>query len=346
MTYTITVQPSGRSFEAEPAETMLAAGIRQGIGLPYGCKDGACGSCKCKKISGTVTHGPHQDKALSAQEEADGYVLTCCGTATSDVVLESRQVTHAGAFPIKKMPARVATLEKLSPDVVRLKLQLPANDIIQYHAGQYVEFILRDGARRSYSMANAPHTLIESGAPMVDLHIRHMPGGKFTDHVFGAMKEKESLRIEGPYGSFHLQESPKPIVLLASGTGFAPIKAIIEHMQFMGITREAVLYWGGRRPQDLYMDDWVQARCAEMPNLTYVPVVSDALPEDGWSGRTGFVHLAVLQDFADLSGHQVYACGAPIVVDSARKDFVEKAGLPEHEFFADAFTSEADKLSV
>lgn len=346
MTYTITVQPSGRSFEAEPAETMLAAGIRQGIGLPYGCKDGACGSCKCKKISGTVTHGPHQDKALSAQEEADGYVLTCCGTATSDVVLESRQVTHAGAFPIKKMPARVALLEKLSPDVVRLKLQLPANDIIQYHAGQYVEFILRDGARRSYSMANAPHTLIESGAPMVDLHIRHMPGGKFTDHVFSAMKEKEILRIEGPYGSFHLQESPKPIVLLASGTGFAPIKAIIEHMQFMGITREAVLYWGGRRPHDLYMNDWVQARCAEMPNLTYVPVVSDALPEDGWSGRTGFVHLAVLQDFADLSGHQVYACGAPIVVDSARKDFVEKAGLPEHEFFADAFTSEADKLSV
>ena len=346
MTYTITVQPSGRSFEAEPAETMLAAGIRQGIGLPYGCKDGACGSCKCKKISGTVTHGPHQDKALSAQEEADGYVLTCCGTATSDVVLESRQVTHAGAFPIKKMPARVATLEKLSPDVVRLKLQLPANDIIQYHAGQYVEFILRDGARRSYSMANAPHTLIESGAPMVDLHIRHMPGGKFTDHVFGAMKEKEILRIEGPYGSFHLQESPKPIVLLASGTGFAPIKAIIEHMQFMGITRDAVLYWGGRRPQDLYMDEWVKARCAEMPHLKYVPVVSDALPEDGWSGRTGFVHLAVLQDLPDLSGHQVYACGAPIVVDSARKDFVEKAGLPEHEFFADAFTSEADKLSV
>ena len=346
MTYTITVQPSGRSFEAEPAETMLAAGIRQGIGLPYGCKDGACGSCKCKKISGTVTHGPHQDKALSAQEEADGYVLTCCGTATSDVVLESRQVTHAGAFPIKKMPARVATLEKLSPDVVRLKLQLPANDIIQYHAGQYVEFILRDGARRSYSMANAPHTLIESGAPMVDLHIRHMPGGKFTDHVFGAMKEKEILRIEGPYGSFHLQESPKPIVLLASGTGFAPIKAIIEHMQFMGITRDAVLYWGGRRPHDLYMDEWVKARCAEMPHLKYVPVVSDALPEDGWSGRTGFVHLAVLQDLPDLSGHQVYACGAPIVVDSARKDFVEKAGLPEHEFFADAFTSEADKLSV
>ena len=346
MTYTITVQPSGRSFEAEPAETMLAAGIRQGIGLPYGCKDGACGSCKCKKLSGSVTHGPHQEKALSAQEEADGYVLTCCGTAQSDVVLESRQVTHAGAFPIKKMPARVAALEKLSPDVMRIKLQLPANDIIQYHAGQYVEFILRDGARRSYSMANAPHTLIESGAPMVDLHVRHMPGGKFTDHVFSAMKEKEILRIEGPYGSFHLRDdSPKPMVLLASGTGFAPIKAIIEHMQFMGITRDAMLYWGGRRPHDLYLHDWVLARCAEMPHLTYVPVVSDALAEDAWSGRTGFVHQAVLQDLPDLSGHQVYACGAPIVVDSARKDYVEKAGLPSEEFYADAFTSEADKAA-
>ena len=346
MAFTITVQPSGRSFEAEAGETMLTAGIRQGIGLPYGCKDGACGSCKCKKLSGTVSHGPHQDKALSAQEEADGYVLTCCGTPTSDVVLESRQVTHAGAFPIKKMPARVALLEKLSPDVVRLKLQLPANDIIQYHAGQYVEFILRDGARRSYSMANAPHTLIESGAPMVDLHVRHMPGGKFTDHVFSAMKEKEILRIEGPYGSFHLRDdSPKPMVLLASGTGFAPIKAIIEHMQFMGITRDAMLYWGGRRPHDLYLHDWVLARCAEMPHLTYVPVVSDALAEDAWSGRTGFVHQAVLQDLPDLSGHQVYACGAPIVVDSARKDYVEKAGLPSEEFYADAFTSEADKAA-
>ncbi|MDO5626095.1 MAG: CDP-6-deoxy-delta-3,4-glucoseen reductase [Pseudomonadota bacterium] len=346
MAFNITVQPSGRSFEAEAGETMLTAGIRQGIGLPYGCKDGACGSCKCKKRSGTVTHGPHQDKALSTQEEADGYVLTCCGTATSDVVLESRQVTHAGAFPIKKMPARVAQLEPLSPDVMRVKLQLPANDIIQYHAGQYVEFILRDGARRSYSMANAPHTLIESGAPMVDLHIRHMPGGKFTDHVFGAMKEKEILRIEGPYGSFHLRDdSPKPIVLLASGTGFAPIKAIIEHMQFMGITRDAVLYWGGRRPHDLYMDAWVREKCAEMPHLKYVPVVSDALHEDGWAGRTGFVHQAVLQDLPDLSGHQVYACGAPIVVDSARHDYEKKAGLPEEEFYADAFTSEADKLA-
>jgi len=339
MTFQISIQPSGRSFTVEPGETMLAAGIRQGIGLPYGCKDGACGSCKCRKLEGTVVHGVHQSKALSAEEEANGFVLTCCGVPHSDVVLESRQVTEAGAFPIRKMPARVSSLERKSHDVMIVRLQLPANDPFNYRPGQYVEFLLRDGSRRSYSMANAPHN-----GPGLELHVRHMPGGKFTDHVFGVMKEKEIQRIEGPFGSFFLREdSDKPMVLLASGTGFAPIKALIEHMQFQGITRRATLYWGGRRPEDLYMDDWVQAKLLEMPNLDYVPVVSDALPEDAWTGRTGFVHRAVLEDLPDLSGYQVYACGAPIVVDSARNDYCELAGLAEEEFFADAFTTEADK---
>jgi CDP-4-dehydro-6-deoxyglucose reductase len=342
MTFTITVQPSGRTFTAEPAEVILAAGIRQGIGLPYGCKDGACGSCKCKLLSGSVLHGVHQAKALSAEEEAGGYVLTCCGIPQSDVILESRQVTEAGAFPIKKMPVRVNTIERASHDVIVLNLQLPAADTFQYHAGQYVEFLLRDGSRRSYSMANAPHT--QTAGPRIELHIRHMPGGKFTDHVFGAMKEKEIQRIEGPFGSFFLREdSDKPIVLLASGTGFAPVKAIVEHMQFKNITRPTTLYWGGRRPADLYQSAWIEARLAEMPHLRYVPVVSDAQPEDAWLGRTGFVHRAVLADFPDLSGHQVYACGAPIVVESARTEYAALAGLPPEEFYADSFTSEADK---
>ncbi|HAJ13015.1 MAG TPA: CDP-6-deoxy-delta-3,4-glucoseen reductase, partial [Comamonadaceae bacterium] len=301
-----------------------------------------CGSCKCKLVSGQVTHGPHQSKALSAEEEAAGYILTCCGTAQSDVVIESRQVTEEGAYPIKKMPVRVNSLTRASHDVIVLQLQLPAADTFKYHAGQYVEFILRDGDRRSYSMANAPHT--QAQGPHVELHIRHMPGGKFTDHVFGAMKEKEILRVEGPYGSFFLREdSDKPVILLASGTGFAPVKAIIEHMRFAGITRPTTLYWGGRRPADLYQDAWVREQAAAMPHLTYVPVVSDALPEDGWTGRTGFVHLAVLQDHPDLSGHEVYACGAPIVVESARHDYITQAGLPEEAFFADAFTSALDK---
>ena len=203
-----------------------------------------------------------------------------------------------------------------------VKLQLPANDTMRYHAGQYVEFILRDGARRSYSMANAPHTWHASYGrrPAIELHIRHMPGGKFTDHVFTAMKEKEILRVEGPYGSFYLREdSDKPMVLLASGTGFAPIKAVIEHMQFKGITRPADACTGAAAGRPICT--WTtgcRQQLAEMPNLKYVPVISNALPEDNWTGRTGFVHKAVLEDFPDLSGHQVYACGAPIVVDSAR----------------------------
>ncbi|MBU1359900.1 MAG: CDP-6-deoxy-delta-3,4-glucoseen reductase [Gammaproteobacteria bacterium] len=341
--FQITVEPSGRQFNVLPDETILAAGIRQGIGLPYGCKDGACGSCKCRKLSGEVTLGAHQSKALSAEEFASGLVLTCCAHAMSDVVLESRQVIEAGAYPIRKMPARVLSLVKKSHDVIMMRLQLPAGEPLQFHAGQYIEFILRDGTRRSYSMANAPHTLTEPGVG-IELHLRHLPGGKFTDHVFGAMKEKEILRIEGPYGSFFLREdSKKPIVLLASGTGFAPIKALLEHMKFKGIDRQATLYWGGRRPEDLYMDEWVRERLAEMPKLSYVPVVSNAVPEDNWTGRTGFVHRAVMEDFDDLSNHQVYACGAPVVIDSAKRDYVAERGLSEDEFFADSFTTEADK---
>lgn len=338
--FQICVEPSGRTFDTGSGETILAAGIRQGINLPYGCKDGACGSCKCKKLSGTVWHGAHQTKALSDAEEAQGFVLTCCAVAASDVILESRQVTAEGAFPIKRMPVRVTQLERKSDDVMRLLLQMPGNDPFHYHAGQYVEFLLKDGKRRSYSMASASH-LIDLG---LELHVRHMPGGVFTDHVFGAMKERDILRIEGPYGSFYLrQDSAKPIIFLASGTGFAPIKALIEDMQFKGISRPATLYWGGRRPSDLYLDDWVKAKLLKLPALRYVPVVSEALPEDHWTGRTGLVHQAVLQDCPDLSGYQVYACGAPIVVDSAQRDYIG-AGLPVDEFYADAFSSEADKM--
>lgn len=342
MTFSVTVQPSGRTFEAQDDETVLAAAIREGVGLPYGCKDGACGSCKCKLLEGRVVHGTHQSKALSPQEEEAGFVLTCCATPQTDLVLESRQVTAAGQFPIKKMPCRVASIERPAPDVAVLRLQLPANDPLQYHAGQYIEFILRDGARRSYSMANAPQ--MQGTPPLIELHIRHMPGGKFTDHVFGAMKEKEILRMEGPFGSFFLREdSDKPVVLLASGTGFAPVKAIIEHMQVRGITRPTVLYWGCRSRQDLYLHEWAEQVAATMPNLRYVPVLSDARPADGWSGRIGYVHEAVMADLPDLSGHQVYACGAPAMVNAAQRDFVARCGLPAEEFYADSFTSEADK---
>ncbi|CAJ0849882.1 CDP-6-deoxy-delta-3,4-glucoseen reductase [Ralstonia flatus] len=344
MAYQINVLPSGRQFQAEDGETILAAALRQGIGLPYGCKNGACGSCKGQVREGSIVQGNHSPNALTAQEATEGRALFCCATPATNVTIEVREVHGAGDVPIKKIPCRVASLEKAAPDVTIVKLQLPATERMQFLAGQYVEFLLRDGKRRSYSIANPPH---DDGP--IELHIRHMPGGAFTDYVFGAkegapaMKERDILRFEGPLGSFFLrEESDKPIILLASGTGFAPIKAIVEHAQFIGSTRPMTLYWGGRRPQDLYMHAKAEEWARTLPNFTYVPVVSNALPEDAWTGRTGFVHQAVMADYPDLSGHEVYACGAPVVINSARTDFAAQCGMHPDAFFADSFTSEAD----
>jgi CDP-4-dehydro-6-deoxyglucose reductase len=338
MTFLITVQPSGTQFPCEGDETVLSAAIRAGVGLPYGCKNGACGSCKGKVLKGAVTHKPHQARALSEQEKLQGMSLFCCALPEGDVVIEAREIGGSSDYPIRKMPTRVQSITRAAPDVAIVTLQLPANEALAYRAGQYVEFLLKDGKRRAYSIACAP-----SLERPLELHIRHLAGGLFTEHVFGAMKERDILRFEGPLGTFFLrEESDKPIVLLASGTGFAPVKALVEHLMHLKSTRPVRLYWGGRRPQDLYMDELCQAWTTTMPDFTYVPVVSDALPEDAWTGRTGFVHAAVMQDIPDLSGYQVYACGAPLMVDAARTEYVAQCGLPADEFFADAFTTEAD----
>ncbi len=338
MTFQVSVNPSGRQFSCEAGETILAAAIRAGVGLPYGCKNGACGSCKGRLVDGAVELGPHQERALPPADQTTGHTLFCCAVPTSNVTIEAREVLGVGDFPIKKVPVRVAALERAADDVMIVSLQLPATERMQYKAGQYVEFLLKDGKRRAYSIATPPHS-----DALLSLHIRHMPGGVFTDHVFGAMKERDILRFEGPLGTFFLREdSNKPIVLLASGTGFAPIKAIVEHWVHSKSTRPVTLYWGGRRPKDLYMHALCEEWARTLPNFRYVPVVSDALPEDGWSGRTGFVHRALMQDLPDLSGHQVYACGAPVMVDAAQSDFTAQCKLPEEEFFADSFTSEAD----
>ena len=226
-------------------------------------------------------------------------------------------------------------------------MQLPAAERFQFLAGQYIEFLLKDGHRRAYSIASAP----EAGGPL-ELHIRHSPGGLFTDFVFGAnaspaLKLKDILRFEGPMGSFFLREdSKKPIIFVAAGTGLAPIKSMIEHMQAQQIQRPIALYWGGRRPGDLYLDALCRTWEQNIPDFRYVPVVSNALPEDQWTGRDGFVHLAAMNDFADMSAYQVYACGAPVVVNAARTDFVAQCRLPSEEFFADSFTSAADFASV
>ena len=341
MTFQVLVNPSGRQFSCDAGESILAAAIRAGVGLPYGCKNGACGSCKGKLISGQAELGTHQERALSAAEREAGQTLFCCAMPQSDVVIEAREVLGVGDFPIKKLPSRVAKLERLTDDVMILSLQLPATERMQFKAGQYIEFLLKDGKRRAYSMATAPHS-----DELLALHIRHMPGGLFTDQVFGTLKEKDILRFEGPLGTFFLREdSEKPIVMLASGTGFAPIKAMIDHWAHQQSTRPVTLYWGGRRPADLYMNALCEEWAKTLPNFRYIPVISDALPEDNWTGRTGFVHKAVMQDLQNLSDYQVYACGAPLMVEAAQRDFVAECKLPNEEFFADSFTSEADLVN-
>lgn len=339
MSFQITVVPSGHQFVCDEGETVLSAAMRAGVGLPYGCKNGACASCKGRLVEGEVQHKPHQERALSKEEESRGMTLFCCALPNSNLVIEAREVVGCSDYPVKKMPTRVAKIERRGDDVTLLSLQLPANERLQYRAGQYLEFILKDGHRRSYSMANAPHK-----DELISLHIRHMPGGLFTDQVFGSMKERDILRFEGPLGTFFLREdSEKPMILLASGTGFAPLKAIIEHSIFIKSQRPIHLYWGGRRPQDLYMDELCREWAASIPHFHYIPVVSDAKTEDAWTGRTGFVHRAVIADWPDLGQHQVYACGAPLMVEAAHRDFVAECNLPDEEFYADSFTSAADQ---
>jgi CDP-4-dehydro-6-deoxyglucose reductase len=334
----VTVQPSGQSFDVEESESVLTAALRQGVMLPYGCKNGACGSCKGKIVSGSVDYGHYHARVLTEDERAHGKALFCQARPLGELVIECRTIGAAKDIAVRLLPCRVQKLDKVADDVVIVQLKLPANERLQFLAGQYIDFLLKGGERRSFSMANPPHA-----DELIELHIRHVPGGSFTDHVFAKMKERDILRLEGPLGSFFLREdSTKPIVLVASGTGFAPIKSIIESAFHRKVERPMVLYWGGRRPKDLYLSALAQQWALEHRQFRFVPVASEARAEDAWSGRSGFVHRAVMQDLPDLSGYQVYACGVPAMVDAARKDFITQCQLPEDEFYADSFTTAAD----
>lgn len=368
----VLVQPSGREFNVPSKQTVLAAALHVGITLPHGCRNGACGSCKGKVLSGRVQHGPHVEAALSAEEEAAGLALFCCAHPLTDLVIEARIAAAVDGVVPRKMPARIEHIEWAAKDVAILTVKLPASEHLLYRAGQYVDFILPHGVRRSYSIASMPG---EQGP--IEFHIRHMLGGTFTDALFNlaapTVKERDILRLEGPLGTFFLREGDdSPIVLLASGTGFAPIKAIAETIFAKGLHRDdpvtgrrarpVILYWGARTRADLYLDALPRRWEREQPNFRYVPVLSepdaDALasepavaPADApdtaartppWSGRTGLVHQAVMQDLPDLSGYQVYACGVPIMVQSAHRDFVAQCGMREENFFSDAFVSKAD----
>jgi CDP-4-dehydro-6-deoxyglucose reductase len=329
MSFKTTIQPSNHSFPIEADETILEAALEHGYVMPYSCRNGACGVCKGKVLEGRVDHGDAQAYTLSEADKAAGLALFCCAKPLSDLVIESHEVSRAQDIPVKMLPCRVEKMHKVADDVMVITLKLPANERLQFLAGQYIEILQKDDKPRAFSLANAPHD-----DAVLELHIRNIAGGTFTHHVFNTMKERDIMRIKGPLGSFFLREdSDKPIVFVASGTGFAPVKAIIEHAIKIGFKREMHFYWGVRKAADLYMLDKIQGWESEH-YIKFTPVVSD----EQWSGRTGFVHQAVLEDFKDLSKYAVYACGAPVVVEAAHRDFTKQRGLPDDAFYSDAFT--------
>ena len=342
MGFQVSIQPSQHSFQAQPDETILEAALRQGLCLPYGCRNGVCGSCRGKVLSGQIEHGKAQLDVLAESERNAGYALFCCAMARSDLRIESREVRSLADIPVRTLPARVHRMTRATPDVMIVELKLPANERLQFLAGQYVDILLKDGKRRAFSIANAPHE-----DALLELHVRHMPGGQFTGHVFDTMKERDILRLRGPQGSFFLRtDSSKPILLVAGSTGFAPIKAMVQQAIAERNERPMYLYWGGRKRRDLYRLQLAEQWPAEHSQLSFIPVLSDPSADDSWDGRNGLVHRVAMADHPDLSGFQAYVCGSPAMVAAAKVDFLTHCHLPVDEFFADSFDFAADTLAA
>lgn len=338
MSYKVTIQASGHQFYVEHGETVLEGALREKrCVLPYGCRNGTCGTCIGKVLSGEIEYVNGVPPGISSREQAEGKVLFCSARPRGDLVIEVREVCAAQDVQIKILPCRVVGMQKLAHDVMRLYLKLPPSERLQYMAGQYIDILLKDGRRRGFSIANAPHT-----DEYLELHVRHVPGGEFTTYVFEKMREKAILRFEGPLGSFFLREdSVRPIIMMGGGTGFAPLKGMLEHAFHVGITRPIHLYWGVRAKQDLYLHERVEAWVEQHDNFRYTPVLSVPLPSDNWSGRTGWVHEAVAADYPDLSGHEVYMSGPPAMIQIAKEVFAIQS-LPDEHLYYDSFDYAAD----
>lgn len=344
MTYTITLQPSGRSFPCDANAEVLRAGLAAGLFMPYSCRSGVCNTCRGRVVEGRIDWGAVHPKYLSEEDKARGFALLCQARPLSDLTIQVDEIDAGEAIRSKFMPARILSMVRAAPDVMITTLGLPMNEPTIFRAGQYVEILGRNGMRRSYSIASAPSN---DGVRQIELHIRHLPGGAFTDRLFTSMQPRDILKVEFPLGSFFLRDrSDKPIIMLASGTGFAPIKSIVLDSLRRGFRRPITLYWGGRRREDIYMMDLCRQWARDHAHISFVPVLSDPTPACDWQGRTGFVHRAVMEDHPDLSGHQVYSCGAPVVVESARADYTARCGLPATEFFADSFLTAKEKSAA
>lgn len=318
----------GVEFEIKPSQTILEAAISSGITLPYGCRSGSCGSCKATIIKGEVFHEDIMPGVLTDQDKSEQNFLLCKTYATSDVTITSPVEKKLDEFPKKITPVRVEKLNLLNHDVMQILLKLPAGENLKFKAGQYLEFILKDGARRAFSMANAPSD------DLIELHVRLIEGGTFTNYVFNEMKEKSIHRIEVPIGNFYLRESDRPMIFVAGGTGFAPIKSIINDCHRTGVERKIYLYRGFKTHKDLYQDEVVENWKKNINNFESINIYS----EEVVNGQEKIlVHKKVIKDLGQLDSFDVYCCGAPGMIEVAYKEFVE-AGLNPNSFYSDAFT--------
>lgn len=331
-TWDMAVHPDERIVVGRNGETLLDAGLRAGLPMPFECRNGGCGVCKATILHGSVKLNPFQESVLTGAERAAGKTLLCCAEPLGNIEIEYVPQDNADRLPVQQHVARVTRLEPLSADVMRLCLSLADGSELKFHAGQYINIILDNGEKRSFSFATAPHEAHE-----IELQVRLVPGGRFTTAVFGQMKVGDKISFEGPLGTFTLREdSEKPILFVAGSTGFAPVKSMVESAFHTGIDRQMILYWGVRRPNDLYLGSLAEQWARDHANFKFVPVLSAPEPGDHWTGRTGLVHEAILQDFPDLSRHQVYACGSVQMVQAAQPAFV-KHGISTDDCFSDAF---------
>jgi NAD(P)H-flavin reductase/ferredoxin len=325
MTFTVRIADSGIAFPCEPREFVLDAAERAGYSMPSSCRKGACNTCEAGLLEGEV-----EQRGRGRRTAQDGLALMCRAQPRADLTIRPKRFECIDIFRRKIITATVYRLERPAADVTILTLRFPIGLRAPFKAGQYLQVVMEDGDRRNFSMANAGHH--NDGA---ELHIRHVAGGKFSIKTLSKLSAGDPLQVEVPFGDFYLRASQRPVILLASGTGFAPIKSIIETAIHAGNRRAMQLYWGGRGREDLYLAELPAKWTERLPWFSFTPVLSE--PSSSWSGRTGLVHNTVREDHRNLAEIDVYACGNPLMVSAAQRDFTAGHGLPAAQFFADAF---------
>ena len=330
---TVHIEPHGRTVAVAEGRAVLDAALAAGLNLPHSCKSGHCASCRARLISGEIHYPNGRTPGLTEQEARQGYILLCQARAVSDLTVEVRLIANAGDVEIKTLPCRIAKLARLAPDVMQVFLRLPAVESLPFRPGQYLDVLLDGGRRRSFSIASPPHD-----ADLLELHIRRVSGGDFTQALFETLKVGSLLRIEGPIGQFIYRDSAVPALMIAGGTGFAPIKAMLRHALERGSTREIYLYWGAREAVDVYEEALVLEWARTYPHLRFTVVLSEAASLDAAAAhrRLGWVHEAALADHPSLARFDVYAAGPPAMIEAIRASFPAR-GVSEDRLHFDSF---------